>query len=203
MATHGSNFSEQPGQYPTTAWDLMGLPNQNFGSGAAGTTPQDSTLDAGGSNQPAQYPGRETFTGMALDGSGAPGTQGVAMSPVTGPGGPDTVTFDEPTFFKGEFDQGPNGVYDDDGKGLGKGYKQNTTQATVSGRGDWTQANLQGYQADPQYQMPGVAGNTPAPGDGRYNTDGQIASGHVMWGGWRRGQRPATPNHPGYSGPGT
>lgn len=193
MANYNSKDTEEPGQYPTTAWHLFGLPEQTFGSGAAGSNQPSGELDKGHTNQPGQYPSREDFTGVALDGSGAPGTQGVSAG---NPGGSDSVTYDFPTFYKGQRDPGPH----DEGE---EGYHQDTTNATVSGRGDWTQANTQGYQADAQYQMPGVAGNTPAPGDGRYQTDGQDGSPHVMYGGWLKGQRPGTTRHPNFSGPGT
>lgn len=197
MARYDSHTTEEPGQYPTTAFHLMGLPEQNFGSGAPGTAAPSNEIDPGGTNQPGQYPSREDFTGVAMDGSGAPGTQGISGGHT---GGPDTVVWDEPTFYKGEHTPGE---FDDDGAGEGKGYAQATTGAQVSGRGDWTQANTQGYQADAQYQMPGVAGNTPAPGDGRFNTDGQDGSPHVMYGGWLKGQRPGTDRHPNFSGPGS
>ncbi len=195
MATYGGGkITEEPGQYPTTAWGLMGLPEQSFGSGAPGTAPPSGDIDPGGTNQPGQYPGREDFTGVGLDGSGAPGTQGTSGGNT---GGPDSVTWDMPTFYKGEFTPG---TFDDTD---GKGYSQVTSAGRVAGKGDWTQANDQGYQADAQYQMPGVAGNTPAPGDGRFNTDGQDGTGHVMYGGWLKGKRPSTNRHPNFSGPGS
>jgi hypothetical protein len=194
---YNSKSTEEPGQYPTNAWHLFGLPEQSFGSGAPGASPPSDVIDEGGTNQPGQYPDRGDFTGVPLGGSGAPGTQGIT-APDTGGG--QSVTFDEPTFYKGEH---TSGNFDDDGAGNGKGYKQTTIGATVSGRGDWTQANSQGYQADAQYQMPGVAGNTPAPGDGRHQTDGEDGSPHVLYGGWLKGQRPGTSRHPGFSGPGS
>ena len=197
MARYDSKTTEEPGQYPTTTWGLMGLPEQTFGSGAPGTAAPSTEIDPGGTNQPGQYPNREDFTGVAMDGSGAPGTQGISGGNT---GGPDSVTWDEPTFYKGEYTAGN---FDDDGAGEGKGYSQVTTGGRVSGRGDWTQANSQGYQADAQYQMPGVGGNTPAPGDGGTQTDGQDGSPHVMYGGWLKGQRPGTSRHPGFSGPGS
>lgn len=193
MAQYDSKSTEEPGQYPTTAWHWFGLPEQKFGSGAAGSGQPSTEEDQGGTNQPGQYPSREDFTGVALDGTGAPGTQGISGGNT---GGSDRVVFDEPTFYKG---QHTSGNFDDGGQG----YKQDSTGATISGRGDWTQANSQGYQADAQYQMPGVAGNTPSPGDGRYQTDGEDGSSHVMYGGFLNGKRGGNARHPRFSGPGT
>jgi hypothetical protein len=201
MATHGSNHSEEPGQYPTTAWNQFGLPEQNFGSGAPGSAAPSSTVDQGTTNEPGQYPDRDDFTGVTYSlggaaGTGAPGSAGVGADSQGGPGGPDRVTYSKVTFYKGQRSDGEE--FSEPG---GLGYGVDTVSATVGGKGDWTQANPQGYQAD--QQMPGVAGNTPAPGDGRFQTDGQNGSGHVLYGGWLKGQRPGTSRHPGNSGPGT
>src|SRR5712691_3886247 len=105
MARYGSGSTEEPGQYPTQAWSDFGLPEQNFGSGAAGGSPTDRTEDQGGANQPGQYPAQETFTGVSLGGSGAPGSQGVPAG-AERVGGADTIVYDRPTFYKGEFDAG-------------------------------------------------------------------------------------------------
>jgi hypothetical protein len=193
MARYESNHSEEPGQYPTTAWGQYGLPEQNFGSGAPGAPAPSNAVDAGNTNEPGQYPSRDGFTGVTYSlggaaGSGAPGTAGI---PTTTGGGPDSVTYDKPTFYKGERDTGV--TYD---RPNGTGYVQDTTRADVQ---SWTEANRQGYNAADQWQMPGVAGNTPIPGSGQHQT----GQGNVMYGGWLRGSRPATSQHPSGSGPGT
>lgn len=197
MANYGNHINE-PGQYPTTAWTEMELPEQDFGSGAAGTPQPSDTIDQGTTNTAGQYPHHDYFTGVpysigGMSGSGAPGSTGIS-SPDDG--GSDQVTFSKNAAFKGERE--PTGMQD--------GMPAYTVGVQVSGKGDWTQANSQGYQADARLQMPGVAGNTPAPGDtNRYQTDPQPArsSGHVMYGGFLNGQRPPTPRHPSFSGPGT
>jgi hypothetical protein len=203
MATYDSEHVNQPGQYPTTAWTEFELPEQNFGSGAAGTVRPSSVEDEGNTNQAGQYPDRDDFTGVPYSlggpsGSGAPGSAGIAYD---GQGGPDTVTYDKPEFYKGQHDDGAFDEAD------GRGNAKNTIQATVSGQGDWTQANPEGYLAPAQFQMPGVAGNTPAPGDSaRFQTDAgpnPNSSGHVMYGGFLNGDRPSTSRHPGFSGPGS
>jgi hypothetical protein len=199
MARYDSDHVNQPGQYPTTAWGEMDLPEQSFGSGAAGSRPPSDALDAGSTNEPGQYPARDDFTGVpyslgGASGSGAPGTAGIARD---GTGGSDSVAYQLPTFYKGQRDEAH---YDGEND---SGYVQDTVQAQVSGDGDWTQANPEGYNAPDRYQMPGTAGNTPTPGSGRYQTDDGNSSGHVMYGGFLNGQRPSTNRHPSFSGPGT
>lgn len=194
MAGYGNHINE-PGQYPTTAWGLMGLPEQNFGSGAAGTPQPSHVVDEGSTNEVGQYPDRDDFTGVpyslgGTSGSGAPGSQGAEYD---GTSGPDSVAYSEPTFYKGQRDPG----------GENPGYITAQGHGHVDGQGDWTQANPEGYQAADRLQMPGVAGNTPAPGSGQHQTDGQNGSGHVMYGGFLNGERPATSRHPSFSGPGT
>lgn len=196
MARYDSNSTEEPGQYPAPAFTQFGLPAQNFGSGAAGSAPPSTVIDAGSTNEPGQYPDRESFTGMRLDDSGAPGTAGIPNEAVSGEpniGGPeDSVTYSNPTFYKSMYDEG----------GMQQGYRTQVASDQISGPADWTQANDFGYAAPAQYQMPGVAGNTPVPGGGQHQTDGQNGSAHVMYGGWLKGQRPATSRRT-EGGPGT
>lgn len=196
MARYDSHTTEEPGQYPTTAWHRMGLPEQNFGSGAPGTGQPFGDVDEGGSNQPGQYPDRDPFTGVSYSGFQPEGSAGLGY-PEPYAGGGDQVTFDDPTFYKSLADSGAS--YDDEDKG----YRQSSVSAHVDGDGDWTQANPEGYNARADLQMPGVAGNTPTPGSGQHQTDGEDGSQHVMYGGFLRGHRPPTTRHPASSGPGT
>jgi hypothetical protein len=202
MARYGQwsqNHVNEPGQYPTTAWNEFGLPEQNFGSGAAGSTQPSAAMDEGSANEPGQYPDRDDFTGVpyslgGTSGSGAPGSTGIAYD---GTGGSDTITYSKPTFYKGMREDGQQFS----GPPAGAGYDVETIQGQVSGEGDWTQANPTSY--GPGWNMPGVEGNTPVPGSGQHQTDGQNGSGHVLYGGFLRGQRPGTSRHPAHSGPGT
>lgn len=191
MASYSSSSTEEPGQYPAPAFARFGLPAQTFGSGAPGGSPTSSEQDTGGSNEPGQYPARETFTGVALNGTGAPGSQGIAPGLS---GGPDSITFTKPTFYKGiyevEADPGSWDLPD------GGGYKEEAARDSVSGEADWTQANDNSY--GPGWNMPGVEGNTPTPGSGQHQT----GAGSVMYGGRLNGTG-NTSQHPSWSGPGT
>lgn len=198
MARYDSHTTEEPGQYPTTAWHLMELPEQNFGSGAPGTDRPFDEIDKGGTNEPGQYPSQDPFTHVSYAGFQPDGSAGAGWESPPRAGGGDSVTFDDPTFYKSTYDDSTR--YDDDGAGEMKGYRQYTANVDIA---QWTEANDEGYNARASLQMPGVGGNTPIPGGGQYQTDGQNGSGHVMWGGFRRGQRPATDRHPTVSGPGT
>ena len=166
MASYGSSSTEEPGQYPATAWTGYGLPVQSESTGAPGSSGGDSNVDAGGTNEPGQYPSRETFTGVALGGTGAPGTSGVGR---TGGGG-DSVTYSGTDFYKARDD-------------TGQGVEQESATGAVGGPADWTQANAKSY--GPGYNMPGVEGNTPTPDSGPY----QPGSGQVRRGGFMNGQR--------------
>jgi hypothetical protein len=175
----------------TTEWSDFGLPEQSFGSGAAGGSPTSSDVDQGDTNEPGQYPSRETFTGVSLNGTGAPGTQGIGRDLA---GGPDTIVVSKPTFYKGIYE-----VVDEPGswnEASGAGYKQLTVHDSISGEADWTQANDNSY--GPGWNMPGVEGNTPIPGSGQFQT----GAGSVMYGGRLNGTE-HTSKHPPHSGPGT
>jgi hypothetical protein len=193
MARYSSSSTEEPGQYPAPAFARFGLPAQTFGSGAPGGSPTSSEVDGGDTNEPGQYPSRETFTGVALDGTGAPGTTGIPNEVVSGEppigGAADSIQFSKPTFYKSMYEDG----------GMEPGYITQTAHDQVSGPADWTQANDYGYVSVPEYQMPGVAGNTPTPGSGQYQT----GDGQVLYGGYLKGNRPGTGSHPSFSGPGT
>jgi hypothetical protein len=177
MATYNSNEVNQPGQYPAPSFTKMGLPSQDEDSGAAGSGQFSTETDhtAGGiTNEPGQYPSRMPFVGTALGGSGAPGGPGIHGGAADS--GPDSITFTKDTTVKSQFIDGQ----------MTEGMVSYDTGATVSGKGDWTQANAAGYQAPAQYQMPGTAQvSLDAGGDGAF----QPGSGSVRRGGFMNGQR--------------
>lgn len=169
MATYNSDSTEEPGQYPaTTAFTAMGLPAQDFGTGAGGSSQPSATEDSGGTNEPGEYPDRMPFVGTPLGDTGAPGSQGSAGS--AGQAGPDRVTYTEWTPFKGAGDDYA-------------GQETQSINATVSGPGDWTQAHPGSYGGGPQ--LPGIEGNMPIAGEGPYQPGG----GRVRRGGFMNGQR--------------
>lgn len=211
MARYDSSDANIPGQYPAPAWTAFGLPVQDETSGAGGSPPAGgSVLDLGSTLEPGQYPPREDFTGVPLGGSGAPGSSGVGYEPQGNGGGPDSVQYTKDTTWKSEHDL----------SGMEPGYVQMNTGAnvyTTPGKpADWTQANPQAYAGRDDLFLPGLAGNMPVPGSGRYQTDQAPggsggattsgpanSSGHVMYGGFLNGSRPPTNSHPATSGPRT
>lgn len=152
--------TNEPGQYPVGGWGdaIFGgpLPQGTGAPGSAGgRAPADATVEAGQLT--------ETVAGTPQDGiihTGAPGTQGSAP----GNSGADSVAFTRPTA----------GVTP---------YETLTVADETSGPKDWTQANDDGY-ATGGPQLPGLAGNEPQAGEGRYQPGG----GRVMRGGRMNGQ---------------
>jgi hypothetical protein len=162
----------------------------------AGTaTPADPT------NEPGQYPvggwGDAIFGGALPQGTGAPGTAGGR-----GSGSDATV---EP----GQLSDGLTGVSDADISNTGAPgslgsqpgnsgssavdftrptagvttYGSETVHDEITGPKDWTQANDDGYGTGGP-QLPGLAGNEPQAGEGRFQPGG----GRVMRGGRMNGQ---------------
>lgn len=211
MGRYDSSDVNIPGQYPSPSWTGFGLPVQDETSGAAGSPAAGGhPVDLGSTLEPGEYPATEDFTKVPLGGSGAPGSAGIGYNPEgDGAGGPDTVQFSKDTTWKSEHDPA----------GMTPGYVQNTTGAAVvgePGKMDWTQANPQSYAGRDDLFLPGLAGNMPLPGSGRYQTDaappggdgtsaagGADSTAHVMYGGFLNGGRPPTDRHPGFSGPRT
>jgi len=154
----GGDPTTEPGQYPP--------PDQNafFGgplptsTGAPGTQGARGTGSVDPTNEPGQT--TDSLTGLPASdvaSTGAPGSPGA--DPSLG-SGPDSVTITRP----GSYLSGSNA--------------QDTVRAAVSGPGDWTQANNEGYGSDAN-QLPGLKGNQPAPG-GRFQPGG---GGQVLRGG--------------------
>jgi hypothetical protein len=147
----------QPGQYPPgTDHGIFGGPLPS-GTGAPGTSG-----GAGANADPTVEAGQLTgdFAGLTtseITDTGAPGSTGI--SPDLGGGGTQ-VSFTDPGSF------------------LGGTYATTTVSDEIDGPGDWTQANDHGY-ATGGPQLPGIKGNEPQAGEGRFQPGG----GSVMRGG--------------------
>jgi hypothetical protein len=158
-AEPGPQFvTSEPGQYPPNApydQQIFGgpLPDGTGAPGSAGgTAPPDPTNLAGQEV--------DSFTGLShadINSTGAPGTTGSALPAGNGP---DSIEFTRP----GSYQSGS--------------YAQDTVRDTVTGPGEWTEANESGY-ATGGPQLPGIAGNEPVAGSDRYQPGG----GRVLRGG--------------------
>ena len=151
----GTDPTLEPGQYPPgTDHGIFGGPLP-AGTGAPGTAG-----GAGGSDQTVEA-GQLTdgLTGISdadITETGAPGTQGTTPDP----GGSSSVSFTKA------------------GSYLSGTYSEESVGYTASGPADGTQANDDGY-ASGGPQLPGIKGNEPQAGGGRFQPGG----GHVMRGG--------------------
>jgi len=149
-----SDPTNQPNQYPGS---LFGMPLPQ-GTGAPGTQGATRTAATDPTNQPGQL--EEGLTGMGppqTDHTGSPGTQGAQAALGAGP--------DQVTFTKLSAGIGP--------------YQTQTVNDEISGPGDWTGANDQGY-ASGGPQLPGVKGNEPSVSTGPYTAK---SGGRVLRGG--------------------
>jgi hypothetical protein len=147
-----SDPTNEPGQYPPGSFFGIAVPS---GTGAPGTSGAGT---AGGdpTNEPGQVAGLGPF-GVSQAGvvkTGAPGSAGAP--PDGGPESGTTVTYTRP------------------GSYLSGTYEQDTYHDDISGAGDWTQANEEGYAGGGK-QLPGIQGNQP--------TSTGAGGGHVMRGG--------------------
>jgi hypothetical protein len=150
-----SDPTNQPGQYPVegTNASIFGGPLPS-GTGAPGSPGAGGSADA--TNEPGQLSdGLTGITDSEITDTGAPGTQGAQNSD----GGSDSV------------------MYTKASAGINP-YEMETTSDSVSGTGDWTAANDAGY-ATGGPQLPGIKGNEPEAGAGRFQPGG----GSVMRGG--------------------
>ena len=153
----GTDPTVEPGQYPSS---LFGV-NLPQGTGAGGSS------GASGGADPVNEPGQlnEGISGLGPSdtaNTGAPGSQGA----MNGSAGGTAISYTRP----GSFLSGTN--------------QQDTVNDSVSGTSDWTQA-IDGSYAGGGPQLPGISGNEPTSGGGRY----QPGSGNILKGGYRRGQR--------------
>jgi hypothetical protein len=147
--------TNEPGQYPPQGANaqIFGGPLPD-GTGAPGSAGASGGSDA--TNEPGQLD--EGFAGVTeaeVSDTGAPGTQGAKVRD----GGPDSVMYTKPT------------------AGITP-YEMESTSDSVAGPDDWTGANDDGY-ATGGPQLPGIKGNEPQAGEGRFQPGG----GSVMRGG--------------------
>lgn len=147
-----SDATNEPGQYPGSLFGVSLPP----GTGAPGTAGASGAADP--TNEPGQLDEGISGEGPAQTAdTGAPGSQGASNS---SGGGPDAVHYTRP------------GAY------LTGTYVQDTVNDSVSGPGDWTQANDSGYGSGGP-QLPGIKGNEPAStgsGSGRVLRGGRSVS---------------------------
>jgi len=152
--TESSDPTNEPGQYPPgDQHGIFGGPLPT-GTGAPGSAGASGSADA--TNEPGQT--QDGLTGVSesqITQSGAPGSQGAQVRS----GGGDSVTYTKAS------------------DGIGP-YEQVTASDDLSGPGDSTGANDSGY-ATGGPQLPGIQGNEPQAGSGRYQPGG----GKVLRGG--------------------
>ena len=156
-ATYADPTTE-PGQYPPTPdWSNAIFGGQlPAGTGAPGSPTSAEALDP--TNEKGQtIDGLTGVTHEEIVSTGAPGTQGTV---------PDVAGSD-----------GTAMTYTKASDGIGP-YEQVTSSDELSGPQDSTQANDDGY-ATGGPQLPGLKGNEPQAGSGRY----QPGAGSVMRGG--------------------
>jgi hypothetical protein len=152
----GGDPTNQPGQYPPGSdHGIFGGPLPT-GTGAPGTAggagDGDPTIEAGQLS--------DDFTGVPsseITGTGAPGSTGGEPSDGTGA---DSARFTRP------------------GSYLSGTYAQDSVRDDFGGPGEWTEANDSGY-ATGGPQLPGIKGNEPRAGEGRFQPGG----GRVLRGG--------------------
>ena len=167
-ADSGTQGAQDPtlvsGQDPGS---LFGVPI-SYDSGAVGTpAPGGEGLGTHDVSQPNQYPAKEAISGVALGGSGAPGTQGIPDADVTPPGS-QTFMVTDPNYTAGK----PGG---------GSGIQMVGVQDVISGPNDWTAPQSNYPPATPVlpgdfYPVPGGPGNN-------------AGRGRVLRGGFLKGAR--------------
>lgn len=120
--SEGGDPTNQAGQTPG---EIFGF-SQTYSTGARGSapgggTPADVTIQRGQLD-----PGLAMVEGSEITDTGAPGSEGARRS-----GGGETVSYTDPFGY------------------VGGGSDEVTCRGQISGTGDWTQANADGYAAGP------------------------------------------------------
>ena len=155
-----ADATQVSGQDPNS---LAGIPI-SYSTGAGAGTPSPGGQGYGGgdpSNMPNQYPSREPISGVSLDSTGAPGTDGAPPGQVEDPGEMFWVT--DPNYTSGK----PGG---------GSGTQMIQVPVALGLHDSTTVAG----------QYPPAA---PLPAGNFYPADAGTAGGHVMVGGWKKGAR--------------
>lgn len=157
-SAHDGDNTSMAGQYPPGGWGnaLFGgsLPT---GTGAPGTQGANPGGDSDVTNEPGQT--SDGFTGLPDSSIGQTGAPGGATTPNSAGGG-TPISFTNP------------------GSPYGGTYQSEAVSDDLAGPRDSTQANDSGY-ASGGPQIPGLAGNEPQAGVGRFQPQG----GNVMRGG--------------------
>ncbi len=149
----GTDETSQPGQYPPSRTDIFGGPLPT-GTGAPGTRGSSGSSDV--TNEPGQVSdGLTGVTDAQITQTGAPGTS-------TTPNRPG----------------GTSVSYTRAGSPFTGTYESDTASETIDGPASASEANSEGY-ATGGPQLPGIKGNEPEAGRGRY----QPGSGTVLRGG--------------------
>jgi len=146
------------GQDPTS---LFGI-DISYDSGAQGTAGASAQPQGDPTNEPGQYPATEPISGVALEGSGAPGTAG--SGDLSGAPAGQSFTITDPNYTSGK----PGG-----GSGI------QFIQANVALGGADGSTTVPGQYGDAGNAMPSMA---QPMGTG-------AGSGRVLRGGFMRGQR--------------
>ena len=138
------------------------VPGYGTGTDVAGARETEAYSGMRSTGDPTNEPGQteDGLTGISEDEiteTGAPGSTGADPSDGTGS---ESVTFTRP------------------GSYLSGTYAMSTVRDDIDGPTDWTQANDSGY-ATGGPQLPGIKGNEPEAGTGRFQPGG----GRVMRGG--------------------
>lgn len=154
------------GQDPAS---FLGINYQGAYSTGAGGSPAPGGGVGDPTNEPNQYPAREPLSGVGLDGTGAPGTQGAPATQIEQPGA--AVTVSDPNYTAGK----PGG---------GSGTQFVSVPTPTSGPQDATMVAGQYPPAAPV-----------VPGD-FYPVSDNAGAGRVLVGGFLKGQRQGTGQRP-------
>jgi len=156
---------------------FLGIPySYNTGLGGSAAPGGDSVGNPSDpSNQPNQYPSTEPISGVTLDETGAPGSQGAPADVINSPG--TAMLVSDPNYTAGRPGAGASG-------GNGSGTQMVPVSVAIGGPQDSTLV---------QGQYPPAR---PLPDGAFYPTSDGVGKGDILVGGWKKGVRPGGP--PGF-----